>query len=66
MSGEARAERDYLFAVVINPLLDTSVAQEAAKQAEGQRADGVVAKVDAHNALVTRKRRWWPFARDKP
>lgn len=65
-SPEAAAERGYLFAVVIKPLMDFSLLQEGAKQAEGQRADGVVAKVDAHNAVVTRKRRWWPFARDKP
>lgn len=65
-SPEAIAERGYLFAVVIKPLMDFSLQQEAAKQAEGQRAAGVVAKVDAHNAVVTRKRRWWPFARDKP
>lgn len=65
-SPDAIAERGYLFAVVIKPLMDFSLQQEAAKQAEGQRAGGVVAKVDAHNAVVTRKRRWWPFARDKP
>lgn len=65
-SPEAREERSYLMAVVIKPLMDFSLDQEVAKQTEGQRADGVVAKVDAHTAEVTRKRRWWPFARDKP
>lgn len=65
-SPEAAVERGYLLAVVIKPLMDFSLLQEAAKQAEGQRAASVVAKVDAHNAVVTRKRRWWPFARDKP
>jgi hypothetical protein len=65
-SPEAVAERSYLFAVVIKPVMDFSLLQEGAKQAEGQRADGVVAKIDAHNAVVTRKRRWRPFARDKP
>lgn len=63
----AKAERDYLFANIIDPLLDFSLAQEEALQAEGQRADGVVAKVKAFNATVEpRKRRLWPFARDKP
>lgn len=66
LSPDAIAERGYLFAVVIKPLIDFSLQQEAAKQAEGQRAAGVVGKVDAHNAAVTRERRWWPFARDKP
>ncbi|KQV66656.1 hypothetical protein [Caulobacter sp. Root343] len=67
MDASAKAERDYLFRAVIGPLLDFSLAQEAVKQAEGQRADGVVAKVLAFNAVVERKRRrWWPFARDKP
>lgn len=67
LDASAKAERDYLFRAVVNPLLDFSLAQEAAKQAEAQRADGVVAKVRAHNAAVEPpKRRWWPFARDKP
>jgi hypothetical protein len=52
---------------VIDPLLDFSLAQEAAKQAEGQRADALVAKIRSFNAVLEReKRRWWPFARDKP
>ncbi len=58
-SPEAIAERGYLFAVVIKPLIDFSLAQEAAKQAEGQRAAGLVAKADAHNAAVAAERRWW-------
>jgi hypothetical protein len=53
-------------AVVIKPLMAFSLLQERAKQAEGQRADGVVAKVDAFNTAVERKRRWLPWARDKP
>jgi hypothetical protein len=65
--ASARAERDYLFAQVIDPLMDFSLAQEAATQAEAQRADGLVAKIKAFNATVSPpKRRWWPFARDKP
>ena len=67
LDASAKAERDYLFRAVIDPLLDFSLAQEAAKQAEGQRADGLVAKIRAFNAAVDPpKRRWWPFARDKP
>ncbi|MEH0194591.1 hypothetical protein V7S57_02530 [Caulobacter sp. CCNWLY153] len=62
-SAEATAERAYLFEAVVKPLLVFSLAQEAAKQAEGQRADGLVAKVDAHNAVVApEKRSWWPFS----
>lgn len=63
VEGPAAAERAYLWAVVIQPLLDVSLAQEAAKQKEGQRADGVVAKVDAYNKAVAPKGWRWPWDR---
>lgn len=67
LSPEAKAERDYLFRAVIDPLLAFSLSQEETIGAERQRADGIVAKVRAHNAAVApKKRRWWPLARDTP
>lgn len=60
------AERAWLVDHVIKPLMDFSLAQEKAKQAEGQRAAGVVAKVDAFNAATAPKRWTWPWARPPP
>jgi hypothetical protein len=51
------AERDYLLAAVIRPILAFSIAQEAATAAERQRADGVVAKVDHFAADTAPKRK---------
>lgn len=46
-AATGEAERASLFDLVIRPLLDFSVAQERTIAAERQRADAVVAKVDA-------------------
>lgn len=51
-------ERAYLWRTVVAPLLDFSLQQEATVAAERQRADGVVAKVDAHNQAAKPKKRW--------
>jgi hypothetical protein len=51
------AERNYLFATVIRPLLAFSIAQEETTAEERQRADAVVAKVDALNQATHTKRR---------
>jgi hypothetical protein len=61
---EAQAERTYLWGAVVKPLMDFSLAQEVARWAEAQRADGVVAKVDAHNAAIAPKKWRWPWSRD--
>lgn len=53
-TGEA--ERKYLWEAMIAPLMDTSLKQEATTQQERQRANGVVAKVDAAQKP---KRPWW-------
>ncbi len=64
------AERARLTTVMIQPMMAFSLSQEATIAAERQRAAGVIAKVDAYNAEMTRearpparKRRWWPFGR---
>jgi hypothetical protein len=49
-------ERGYLLDRVIRPVLQFSLGQEAATAAERQRADGVVAKVDAFAAATQPKR----------
>lgn len=43
----------------VAPLMDFSLQQEAATAAERQRADGVVAKVGAHNEATRPKPPWW-------
>lgn len=53
-------ERFYLLDALIKPALAFSVAQEATIAAERQRADGLVAKIDAYNAAVRPKRRLLP------
>lgn len=65
-TSEAKAERDYLWAWVVKPLMDFSLAQEVAKQAEAQRADAVVAKVDAYNKATAPKRWRWPWIKAAP
>lgn len=69
-NSDGAAEREYLTQTVIMPLMRFSLSQEAAGAAERQRADAVVAKVDAYNqsiearAPAARIRRWWwPFGR---
>jgi hypothetical protein len=64
VTPEARAERGYLWEAVVKPLMDFSLQQEEAKQAEAQRADGVVAKVDAYIRATAPKVWRWPWARD--
>jgi hypothetical protein len=63
---EAAAERSYLWKAVVEPLMAFSLAQEEATQAAAQRADGVVAKVDAHNAAIAPKGWKWPWAKTPP
>lgn len=53
-------ERNYLLEVLIKPVLAFSVGQEATIAAERQRADGLVAKIDALNAAVRPRRRLLP------
>lgn len=56
------AERNYLLDTVIRPLLRFSVAQEETTAAERQRADAVVAKVDALDAATQAANKpWWRF-----
>ena len=43
---------------VIRPLLDFSLAQEATTAAERQRAEGLVAKVDALNRATHKRRKF--------
>lgn len=52
-----REEREYLSRTVIKPLLGLTLLQEATTAAERQRANGVVAKVDAYNAASKPKRK---------
>ncbi len=63
---EAAAERSYLVRVLVKPLMDFSLAQEEAKQAEAQRSDGVVAKVDAFNKATAPKGFSWPWKKTPP
>jgi hypothetical protein len=52
-------ERAYLWRTYVAPLMSFSLQQEATVAAERQRADGVVAKVDAHKEVSQPKREWW-------
>lgn len=56
LAATPKAEREYMWDTYVAPLMDFSIQQEATTQSERQRANGVVAKVDAAQKP---KRPWW-------
>jgi hypothetical protein len=56
LAPTAEAERASLLEKVLKPLMDFSMAQEATKQLERERANGLVRKADAFNGASKPKR----------